>query len=246
MGFTFGTLHIVIWKNLGYSASSPSLFSILSSAICFDTFAISFAFLERIVRKDLYTIGSIIIHMVQNRDNLDLEIILVLLIGETHVRGIAKLLDESHSTILRKLNKLTSENIIDFKKEGKNKVFFIKKNLQARNYIFNAERYKLIRLIKRYPEVNIIISDILKRCNEKLIVLFGSYAKGTAKKDSDIDIYVQTRDKKIKEEIEYINSRIKVKIGDFNLDSLLIKEIIKNHVILKGVEDFYEKIRFFD
>lgn len=186
------------------------------------------------------------VHMVQNRDNIDLEVILLLLRGENHLRGIAKQLNESHSTVLRKLDKLLKENVLDYKTEGKNKVFFIKKNLQAKNYVFNAERYKLIKLLKLYPELSIIIEDILKRSEANLIVLFGSYAKFIAKKDSDIDVYVETRSRKVKDEIELIHSKIKVKIGDFMTDSLLIKEIIKNHVILKGVEEFYEKTKFFE
>ncbi len=32
----------------------------------------------------------------------------------------------------------------------------------------------------------------------------------------------------------------------FDTKSLMIKEIIKNHVILKGVEYFYEKTEFFE
>jgi len=186
------------------------------------------------------------IHMVQNRDNLDLEIILLLLKGENHLRSIAKQLNESHSTVLRKLNKLLDENILDYKTVGRNKVFSIRKNLQAKNYVFNSERYKLIKLIKQYPELGIIIEDFLKKTNEKFIVLFGSYSKFIAKKNSDIDLYIETRNKKIKEETESIHSKIKVKIGDFDLNSSLIKEIVKNHVILRGVEDFYEKIKFFE
>jgi len=184
--------------------------------------------------------------MVQNRDNLDAEIILLLVKGENHLRGIAKQLNESHSTVLRKLNKLVEENVLDYKILGRNKVFFIKKNLQAKNYVFNAERYKLIKLVKEYPELGIIIEDLLKKTNEKLIVLFGSYSKFTAKKDSDIDIFIETRNRKIKEETESVHSKIKVKIGNFNLNSSLIKEIVKNHVILRGAEDFYEKTKFFE
>lgn len=194
----------------------------------------------------LYIIVSIMVHMVQNRDSMDLEIILVLLRNESHLRSIAKQLDASHSTVSRALNKLCKENIIDFKKEGKNKVFFIRKNLQAKNYVFNAERYKLIRLIKQYPELSIIIDGILKNCEERLIILFGSYAKGTAKKDSDIDIYVETENRKIKDKVESLHSKIKAKVGLFDLDSMLIKEIMKNHVILKGAEEFYEKTKLFE
>src|SRR3989344_5782234 len=184
------------------------------------------------------------IHMVQNKNNIELEIILLLIRSENHVRGIAKQLNESHSTVLRKLTILVKENALDYKKEGKNKVFFIRKNLQAKNYVFNAERYKMIKLLKTYPELNVIIDDLLKKCNEKLVVLFGSYAKFIANKESDIDIYVETMGRKLKEELESINSKIKVKIGIFDLESNLIKEIVKNHIILKGVEEFYEKTKF--
>src|SRR3990167_2705755 len=114
------------------------------------------------------------VHMVQNTNNIDSEIILLLLKEENHLRGIAKQLNESHSTILRKLNKLVNENVLDYKKEGKNKVFFIKKNLQAKNYVFNAERYKLIKLLKKYPELVIIVDELLKKNKGSLIVLFGS------------------------------------------------------------------------
>ncbi len=183
--------------------------------------------------------------MVQNRDSMESEIMLVLLKSESHLRGIAKQLDASHSTISRILDRLYKENIMDFRKEGRNKVFFIRRNLQAKNYVFNAERYKLIKLIKQYPELSVIIENILKNCDEKLIILFGSYAKGIAKKDSDIDIFIESSDRKAKDKAESLHSRIKAKIGNFDLDSMLIREIIKNHVILKGVEDFYEKTKFF-
>ena len=186
--------------------------------------------------------------MVQNRNNignLDFEIILLLLRGEKHLRGVATQLNQSHSTVLRRLNNLQKENVLDYKKEGKNKVFFIKKSLQAKNYVLNAERYKLIKLLKSYPEVGIVMEDIIQKCQEKLIVLFGSYAKFNAKKDSDIDVYIETESRKVKEDVEMINSKISVKIGKFDLDSNLIKEIIKDHIILKGTEGFYEKTEFF-
>lgn len=183
--------------------------------------------------------------MVQKRNNIDLEIILILLRNETHLREISRKLKINHSTILRKLNELTKENVLDYKTIGKNKVFLIKNNLKAKNYVFNTERYKLIKLIEKYPEMSIIIEDILGKIKSRQIILFGSYAKFSAKKESDIDIYIEAADRKIKKEAEMINSRIKVKTGEFNKDSNLIKEIIKDHVILRGIEDFYEKTKFF-
>ena len=179
--------------------------------------------------------------MVQKRDNLELDIIELLLRADNHVRGIAKKLGESHSTILRKLNNLQKENVIDSRKEGKNKIFFFKKNLVAKTYILQAEVHKLTKLLRQNPELSIIFEEIVKKTDEKLIVLFGSYAKGLAKKDSDIDIYIETKSRSVKKIVEEIHSKINVKMGTFDIKSPLIKEIIKDHVILRGIEVFYDK-----
>ena len=189
--------------------------------------------------------------MVHNRnsnksDNIELEIILVLIKGKSHLREIARTLKKPHATILRKLNDLVKMQVLDYKIEGRNKVFFIKNNLNSKNYVYSSEIYKLSRLIEKYPELGIILDDVKKSLPKLMIILFGSYAKGIAKQESDIDIYVETTNNSIKEKIKSINSKINVKIGKFDINSLLIKEIIKNHVILGGSEQFYEKSRFFE
>ncbi len=179
--------------------------------------------------------------MVQKRDNLELDIVGLLLKKENHVRGIAKKLNESHSTISRKLDNLKKDNVIDSRKEGKNKIFFLRKNIITNNYILQAELHKLTKLLRQYPELDVVFKEILKKTDEKMIVLFGSYAKGQAKKDSDIDIYIETRDRNVKRSVEGIHSKISVKIGTFDTGSPLIKEIMKDHVIIRGIEVFYDK-----
>ena len=183
--------------------------------------------------------------MVQNK-NIELEIILDLIKNKSHLREIARNLNESHSTVLRRINELIKENILDFKQEGKNKVFFIKNNLKAKNYVHSAEIYKSSKLLRKHPELSIIFENIKKKAQKSMVILFGSYAKGNPKKESDIDIYIETQDKNLKKEINRINTKINIKIGKFDLSSLLIKEIIKNHVIIRGVEEFYEKTKFFE
>ena len=181
--------------------------------------------------------------MVQKRDNLEMDIIELLPKADNHVRGIAKKLNESHSTISRKLDNLKKENVIDSRKEGRNKIFFLKKNLVSQSYILQAELHKLTKLLRHNPELGIIFEDVLKKTDEKLIILFGSYAKGLAKKDSDIDIYIETNSRSVKKAIEEVHSKINVKIGTFDITSPLIKEIIKNHVILRGIDVFYEMLK---
>lgn len=184
-------------------------------------------------------------HMVQKR-NINEEIVQTLLINDNHIRGISKIINIPHVTIMRKLNSLLKENIVDFRREGRNKIFFLKNTLNTKNLILKTEINKRENLINKHPELEIIFNNILKETKEPLIVLFGSYTKGTEKKDSDIDIYVETKKINVKEKIEKINSKINVKIGSFDKDSNLIKEIIKNHIIIRGVERFYEKESVFD
>jgi predicted nucleotidyltransferase len=183
--------------------------------------------------------------MVQNKNNIDLDIILVLLKNKSHLREIARLLDESHSTVLRKINSLLKDNILDYKKEGKNKIFFIKNNLKSKNYVYSAEIHKLNQLLKKHPELSVILEDIKKDFPKGMIILFGSYAKGNPKTESDIDLYLETEDSRIKNRLKELNSKLSIKIGEFDTKSLLIKEIIKNHIIIRGLEDFYERTDFF-
>lgn len=194
--------------------------------------------------KPLYIIELFKSHMKQIKINYKNEILLALLKKESHGRELAKQLNTSLTRIQSNLNQLRNINILDYKTQGKNHVYFIKRNLTSKLYILNAENYKLAKLLIKNSELEPIFQDLIKT-KTSLIILFGSYAKGTNKKDSDIDIYIDTTDQKVKNEAQF-HHKLSIKIGKFNKEDLLIKEIIKNHIIIKGAEEFYEKIKFFD
>lgn len=189
-------------------------------------------------KKD--NIGKKNYHMVKNITN---EIVLLLSGNNLHTRALAKELNTNHVTVINKLESLMEENVVDFKQEGKNKVYFLKKSVEARNYVIMAELYKLNKVIRIYPALRKIIEAIKRHSKIKLAILFGSYAKGIAKRDSDIDIFIETRDRNLKKELQLLNSKLSVKIGNYNRTNLLIREIEKNHVIIKGVEMYYEKAK---
>ncbi|RLE41118.1 hypothetical protein DRZ77_00005, partial [Candidatus Woesearchaeota archaeon] len=89
-----------------------------------------------------------------------------------------------------------------------------------------------------------------------ICVVFGSYAKGTARKGSDLDLCVITNEEKVDREINTIlditpfeihylkfssDEFIKMlKTTEFNVG----KGIVKNKIILKGIEEFYELINY--
>lgn len=183
--------------------------------------------------------------MVQKRNSIEFDIILLLLGEDAHIRGIAKRLDASHSTVLRALKRLYAEGVLDFMQEGRNNTYFIRRNLQARSYVFNAERYKQLLLFKKYPWLGVVSEDILNKADGRIVAIFGSYASFSAGKDSDVDVFVETDKRRVKEAVEAVHSMISVKIGGLDTSSQLVREIVRNHVILQGVEEFYGKIGFF-
>lgn len=177
--------------------------------------------------------------------NISNEIILSILDSDSHARSLARKLNTNHMTIINKLRELINANIVDFKQKGKNKVYYLKKTLEARNRIIMAELYKVNKLLKMYPRLRKIIEEILKNPKIKLAILFGSYAKGLAHEDSDIDVFVETKSRILKRNLENIDSRLSVKIGTFNRLNPLIREIEKNHIIIKGIEIYHEKTKSF-
>ncbi len=183
--------------------------------------------------------------MVQKRDKVEFEILGCLLKSEAHIRAIEKEIKIPHATVIRKLEVLEKRGIVDFKVIGKNKQYFINKRLKSKKMLEAMEKFKLLNLFEKYPNLEPLFEEIVKKLSSEktgMIILFGSYAKNIPKKESDIDIYIETEDQSIIKKMEAINSKLSVKIGKFNKDSLLIKEIIKNHIILDGEDRFYEHL----
>ncbi len=195
------------------------------------------------MKKKKALIGKKNYHMERNLTN---EVILLLLKEKLHVRAIAKKLKVNHVTVMNRLEELMRENVLDFKQEGKNKVYFLKKTVETRSYVIMAECYKLNMTLKMYPELRNIVKAIQKHSKIRLSLFFGSYAKGAVYEDSDIDIFVETKDRKLKKELELLNSKLSVKIGNYDRSNKVIQEIEKDHVLIKGVELFYEKNKFFE
>jgi predicted nucleotidyltransferase len=179
--------------------------------------------------------------MLHIEHNYKLEIVRALIKNSSHIREIAKKIKTNPMMINRKINLLLKENVVDFRNEGKNKIFFLKNSIEARGYVLMAEQYKLLKILEDHSNLRSIFEKIQKNKKVKLAILFGSYAKGIPKKNSDIDIYIETQDLNLKKELENFNSSLSVKIGKYNKNNNLIKEIEKNYIIIKGAEIYYEK-----
>ncbi|MFH1211955.1 MAG: nucleotidyltransferase domain-containing protein [Candidatus Woesearchaeota archaeon] len=176
------------------------------------------------------------------RKRNDLEIVELLRKEPKHIRQMGQELEIIPSTVMRTMKLLEQENIVDFKRQGKNKVYSLKTTPEAKACLLMTEQYKLMKILQN-PELRRVIKELQEKNSGKLMVLFGSYAKGTQNKNSDIDIYIETDDRTIKENLKVISEKLSIKIGKLDKENPLTKEIIKNHVIIQNAERFYEAIR---
>ena len=192
--------------------------------------------------KALKDKGTNMLHMEQK--DYKLEIVNALSKKKYHVRELARLLNTNHMQIVRKIKELVAENVVDFIQEGKKKSYFLKKTSETRSYFIIAENYKLIKFLRRYPILRRIIDKLQKDPRFELCLIFGSFAKGLVKRSSDIDVFIETSKKEIKKDYSNFDSRLNIKIGKWDNNNLLIKEIKKNSILVKGGDVYYD--RFFE
>ena len=107
------------------------------------------------------------------------------------VRELARRTRLDTKTVMKYLQKLVKERIIVKRKE-KGKYAYYEANRLS--YIYRHEKSEII--IKKILASGLI--DFLeKNTSHKAIVLFGSIQKGTYHKDSDIDLFVQAKYKRL-------------------------------------------------
>jgi len=158
-------------------------------------------------------------------------------------RELAKKLKMNQKTVSNILIKLEKKNILKYSFEGKNKYYSLNKfNLYLVEIIKIIEISKKIEFLEKHKETKSLFDKIQEKSSGVLLI-FGSYAKGEETKKSDLDICVIGKI----EDLSSLEKIYSIKINCIRYNKLnfmkkdtLSKEIIKNHVILKGLEEFVE------
>lgn len=170
------------------------------------------------------------------------------------INEIAKNLEEFYSFVHRTVNKLSKDGVVVKTKVGKSYLCSLNlENEKTATLIQLSEIEKRESLYTVNKELKLILEDFIKTLESQhknivTIILFGSYAKGIATKESDIDILLISNEKI---EIEKVTKAIYAKYGkeiipivmtqnDFKKQKSkpVITEMIKNHYVLYGVENF--------
>lgn len=152
---------------------------------------------------------------------------------------IAKEKKLNQKTISNHLNFLEKKGILKSKIQGKNKNYFLNLDNKesVKNYILAIEHIRTFEFYSR----NLIVKEISEKINTSIkgsALIFGSYAKGLQKKDSDLDILIigECNEKEIQKMGERYNIEISLKIYPKIERDILITEAMNDHIFIKNAE----------
>ena len=183
--------------------------------------------------------------------------------SEFTINQISKKIGLDYAYVNREINKIIKKEIISKKTVGNSNLCSLNlKNDEAIVLIFDYETSKKSVFYKKHKILKTYFLDLFKEIKGFDIysfIIFGSYAKGKETEKSDLDILIVIEDKKKsdklhkiinnsfslsnveispmiidrKDFVEMLANKIKLNVG---------KEALKNHIILHGIERFWELV----
>ncbi len=196
--------------------------------------------------------------MVENINNIKLKIMGLFrnnYFNQFHIREMARLIGKSHVTLLPHLKSFEKDKILLLKNIGKSKVYSLNlENNQGKEFLSLSEKKKTLNLLNKKFLIKKLYDEFFNLRLDGCLVLFGSYASSTHNKESDIDLlYIgelkESEKKKIKEfgktynkEIHLTSMSSKQFKEQLSKQGALIKEILKNHIILYNHDIFINEV----
>ncbi len=166
-----------------------------------------------------------------------------------HLREISRETKIDVNPISHQLKRLEERRILKCIEKGRNREYSLDlTNTTTPYYMTMAEAY----ITATYLEENFLIKRLMDSASQKtngIILLFGSYATGTKRRESDIDLFLivdpESSRETLQREGHLLNREINVKTSDadFFREGLrrkdpLIMEVLSDHITLKGIDPF--------
>ncbi|MEK6937611.1 MAG: nucleotidyltransferase domain-containing protein [Nanoarchaeota archaeon] len=158
---------------------------------------------------------------------------------------------KSYQRIYEAVNELNQEHILISQKVGTSNLIRLDFSPQTINLLSYLEQEEALK--KNIPNIN----EISEKFKDDILIVTGSYAKGTQKTTSDIDLALITKDKALEKQKQLENLTlsfhppihpITFTQKDF-VDMLLSKEqnfgkeIFKNNLLFRNAERYFELIK---
>jgi len=160
----------------------------------------------------------------------------------------------SHETTFRLLKSLVEKKQLKVKKVGKTNVYeFLKNDLTYQVFIHHVTKRKL-NFKERYPLIYKRLNEFLSDARlDGISIIFGSYAKGSETKNSDIDLLCVTNQKNIREISQTFKTKYNLNIQIVVVKNSDFKNIKKDNpefwndlidygLILSGFDSYFKEV----
>lgn len=184
--------------------------------------------------------------MYQKRNN-ELQLLMLYLKGyqkKFYLREISMLTKIPLKTTQSTVSFLEKRRILQSNIQGKNKYFSLnKENIETKWCLTHAELYKTQCFAEKYSEFKPFLKTVQM---ESIVILFGSFAKGSTNKHSDCDILILTEKGEnlpthlLAHKIHKMEMSLKAYKEAQEKKVALTEEIEENHVILNNHSLFVE------
>ena len=199
--------------------------------------------------------------MVTHCEQKIMEVLLQKPFATYSIKQISKLIKSSYALTYDSVKTLLSKKMLKAKKIGNS--FACQLNLSADSQLLAISSLVLSKKFLDKASFGFIIDDIKSKLNDMIyiMILFGSYAKGTATKKSDIDLLFVVQNEadieKIKKKVRSVLSSTNIKI-EFDVITIewLIKmfeerhtvgrEVLEASITLYGAEQYYSLVNSYD
>lgn len=168
------------------------------------------------------------------------------------IREISHALHIDYRLTYIAIQRLIVENVIQAQTVGKSSLCSLNSFYYGLE-IYRAENERKEQVLKN-KDLRQICTEIFSKVNTSffILLLFGSYAKGTAAQHSDFDLMFVSNEKDFEERVSTIVSLIPLKThtlvfkeGDFirmknARKSNVVHEAIEHNIVLYGIEAYYK------
>lgn len=166
----------------------------------------------------------------------------------------------SYVTVHKLIPSLTTRRLVKQEKKGKANLISVDFENAKLEELSSAVLSEKMALLRNYPQIAILTKEIEEALAGKLyiLLLFGSYAKGKPKKESDIDfLFITPRREDIEGYKEKINKALRlsalkkhfniVSMDDFmdmlNQKYSVGREAFQQGIVLFGTEPYYAMVK---
>ncbi|MEK6868995.1 MAG: nucleotidyltransferase domain-containing protein [Nanoarchaeota archaeon] len=166
---------------------------------------------------------------------------------EIYGRELVGKIQLSQKAIALALKELEKEGILTSRKRGNIKFFSLNlRNAEIKDVLLSLESAKKLLFLRKFPK----IANIFKN-DSRIVGIFGSYAKGTQKNSSDIDVFIignkikddyndKGKDFDLNISIKYFSEARFARL--LKGKNSLCREIIGSHIMIFGIEKFISMV----